>query len=66
MIDLRKETVVSRKKGGVKVSIYFPDDMIKDLINERRRTDRSVSWLVIRAWKLAKKEIKALPPEATP
>ncbi len=44
-----------------KQSLYFPEDMLKEIAEEAKRLDRSLSWVVQRAWKLAKGEIKKLP-----
>ena len=40
-----------------KQSLYFPKEMLEDVAAEARRLDRSLSWIVQRAWKLAKPEI---------
>ncbi len=40
-----------------KQSLYFPKDMLEEVAAEARRLDRSLSWMVQRAWKLAKPEI---------
>jgi uncharacterized small protein (TIGR04563 family) len=44
-----------------KQSLYFPEDMLREIVLEARRLDRSVSWMVQRAWKLARQDIKELP-----
>jgi uncharacterized small protein (TIGR04563 family) len=43
-----------------KQSLYFPEDMLREIVLEARRLDRSVSWMVQRAWKLARQDIKEL------
>lgn len=40
-----------------KQSLYFPKDMLEEVAAEARRLDRSLSWMVQRAWKLARPEI---------
>ena len=39
-----------------KQSLYFPKEMLEEVAMEARRLDRSLSWIVQRAWKLAKPE----------
>ena len=40
-----------------KQSLYFPEDMLREITGEAARQDRSLSWIVQKAWKLARKEI---------
>jgi len=44
-----------------KQSLYFPEDMLEDIQKEATRQDRSMSWIVQMAWKLARTEIHKLP-----
>jgi uncharacterized small protein (TIGR04563 family) len=44
-----------------KQSLYFPREMLEEIWAEARRLDRSMSWIVQRAWKLAKPEIGKYP-----
>ena len=44
-----------------KQSLYFPDEMLKEIQNEANRQDRSLSWIVQKAWKIARKEISKYP-----
>ena len=44
-----------------KQSLYFPESMLQEIKEEAARLDRSLSWIVQRAWKLARTEIKKLP-----
>ncbi len=46
---------------GRKQSLYFPEGMLQEMKEEAARLDRSLSWVVQRAWKLAKPEIAHLP-----
>ncbi len=51
-------------KGGSdkrKQSLYFPEAMLQEIKDEAARLDRSLSWVVQRAWKLARLEIKKIP-----
>ena len=49
-----------------KQSLYFPDRMLKEITDEAARQDRSLSWLVQKAWRLAREEIKRLPAATRP
>jgi uncharacterized small protein (TIGR04563 family) len=44
-----------------KQSLYFPDTLLAEIAEEAKRLDRSLSWVVQRAWKLAREDIKKLP-----
>ena len=44
-----------------KQSLYFPEDMLKEIQEEATRQDRSMSWVVQMAWKLARTEIHRFP-----
>ncbi|MEZ4227576.1 MAG: TIGR04563 family protein [Polyangiaceae bacterium] len=44
-----------------KQSLYFPEAMLLEIMDEAARLDRSLSWIVQRAWKLARTEIKKIP-----
>jgi uncharacterized small protein (TIGR04563 family) len=44
-----------------KQSLYFPEDMLKEIQDEANRQDRSLSWVVQQAWKIARERIKSFP-----
>ena len=44
-----------------KQSLYFPEEMLKEIQDEATRQDRSMSWIVQMAWKLARAEIQRFP-----
>jgi len=44
-----------------KQSLYFPEEMLKEIQEEANRQDRSLSWVVQQAWKIARERIKAFP-----
>ena len=44
-----------------KQSLYFPEDMLKEIQEEATRQDRSLSWIVQKAWKIARNEIRRYP-----
>lgn len=54
---------ISRMAGSDKrkQSLYFPEDMLKEIQDEATRQDRSLSWIVQKAWKIARKEIMKYP-----
>ena len=44
-----------------KQSLYFPEAMLKEISAEATRQDRSLSWIVQKAWKAARKVFKNIP-----
>jgi uncharacterized small protein (TIGR04563 family) len=57
-------SVADENKGGSdkrKQSLYFPEAMLQEIKDEAARLDRSLSWVVQRAWKMARLEIKKIP-----
>ena len=44
-----------------KQSLYFPEQMLKEIQAEANRQDRSLSWIVQQAWRVARGEIKRFP-----
>ena len=54
----RHETSKTDKR---KQSLYFPESMLQEIKEEAARLDRSLSWVVQRAWKISRMEIKKLP-----
>lgn len=44
-----------------KQSLYFPEDMLQEIQEEATRQDRSLSWVVQKAWKSARKEVMRFP-----
>jgi uncharacterized small protein (TIGR04563 family) len=57
-INLRSESSKTDKR---KQSLYFPESMLEEIKKEAARLDRSLSWVVQRAWKIARLEINKLP-----
>jgi uncharacterized small protein (TIGR04563 family) len=53
----------STNKGSDKrkQSLYFPESMLQEIKDEAARLDRSLSWIVQRAWKTARLEIRKIP-----
>lgn len=44
-----------------KQSLYFPKDMYNEVREEAERLDRSVSWVIVQAWRLSRAKIKEIP-----
>ena len=44
-----------------KQSLYFPEDMLREIQEDANRQDRSLSWIVQQAWKIARNEIMRFP-----
>ena len=44
-----------------KQSLYFPEDMLDEIQREATRQDRSLSWIVQQAWKVARAELRKMP-----
>jgi uncharacterized small protein (TIGR04563 family) len=44
-----------------KQSLYFPEDMLEEIQREATRQDRSLSWIVQQAWKVARADIRKMP-----
>lgn len=55
--DPNKSTGSDKRKQ----SLYFPESMLQEIKDEAARLDRSLSWVVQRAWKMARMEIKKIP-----
>jgi uncharacterized small protein (TIGR04563 family) len=45
-----------------KVTLYFNAAMLAETQKEALRQDRSISWIIQAAWKLAREEVKRMPP----
>ncbi len=56
--DAQKSDAKTDKR---KQSLYFPESMLTEIKEEAARLDRSLSWVVQRAWKTARLDIKKLP-----
>ncbi len=44
-----------------KQSLYFPEDMLKEIQHEAARLDRSLSWIVQQSWKRARDRLREIP-----
>ena len=44
-----------------KQSLYFPEIMLSEMKGEAQRLNRSLSWVVQRAWKVARADVRKMP-----
>ncbi len=44
-----------------KQSLYFPEEMLGEIQHEANRQDRSLSWIVQQAWRVARADIRRMP-----
>ncbi len=44
-----------------KVTLYFNAAMLTDTQKEALRQDRSISWIIQAAWRIAREEVKRMP-----
>lgn len=44
-----------------KRSLYFPDNILREMQEEAKRQERSLSWIVQYAWRVARAELMRLP-----
>jgi len=44
-----------------KQSLYFPEDILEEIKMEAERQDKSMSWIVQRAWMIARAEMAKMP-----
>ncbi len=44
-----------------KQSLYFPEEMLDEIQREASRQDRSLSWIVQQAWRMARIDIRKIP-----
>ncbi len=42
-------------------SLYFPEEMLREIQEEATRQDRSLSWIVQHAWTAARPQIEKMP-----
>ena len=48
---------------GQKKSLYLKTPIVDEIESEARRLDRSESWLINKAWEIARSEIARLPSQ---
>jgi len=49
-----------------KQSLYFPREMLEEIDAEATRLDRSMSWVIQRAWQAARERLSRMPGAAFP
>jgi uncharacterized small protein (TIGR04563 family) len=54
-------SMAADKTDKRKQSLYFPETMLDEIKEEAGRLNRSLSWVVQRAWKVARQDVKKLP-----
>ena len=42
-------------------ALYFPSEMLEDIQLEAHRQDRSISWLIQQAWRIARTDLQKVP-----
>jgi len=55
------ESKDGNKADKRKQSLYFPETMLVEIKGEAQRLNRSLSWVIQRAWKVARKTVRELP-----
>jgi uncharacterized small protein (TIGR04563 family) len=49
-----------------KVTLYFSGGMLAETQQEAIRQDRSISWIIQAAWRIAREEVRRLPDLSRP
>ncbi len=44
-----------------KLTLYFPEKLINETKQEALRHDRSLSWIIEMAWRIARDQIQSMP-----
>ena len=50
----------------LKQSLYFTDDTLREIMKEANRLDRSLSWTVQQAWRIAREQVRQFPAAYVP
>lgn len=64
VLPARETRPYGRRTGETdkrKQSLYFPEEMLAEIQVEADRQDRSLSWIVQQAWRIARGEILRFP-----
>ncbi len=51
------------RDGMRKKTVYLTDDVLAEILSESERLDRSVSKMLLMAWRLARARVTAMPVE---
>lgn len=66
-MDMTRPQGGSRKAAKDKmVRVYVPTPILEELMVERERLDRPISWILQRAWLISREKIRATPVEQVP
>lgn len=57
----QNQSATTNQQQGERQSIYFPKEMIEEIKAEAIRQDRSISWIIQKAWRIARPMMKKLP-----
>jgi uncharacterized small protein (TIGR04563 family) len=52
---------MSQASDKRKQSLYFPEEMLREIQSEATRQDRSLSWIMQRAWRTAREMVAKMP-----
>lgn len=52
---------MSQPSDKRKQSLYFPEEMLREIQEEATRQDRSLSWIIQQAWNAARPQMVRLP-----
>jgi uncharacterized small protein (TIGR04563 family) len=52
---------MARETDKRKQSLYFPEEMLREIQEEATRQDRSLSWVVQHAWRTARTQMAKMP-----
>ncbi|RAL23607.1 TIGR04563 family protein [Lujinxingia litoralis] len=44
-----------------KMTLYLPEELLNDMRQEALRQDRSLSWIMEAAWKVARERLREMP-----
>ena len=59
--DVGEEPTSVDKVEKVKQSFYFPAEMLLEIRDEAVRLERPMSWVMQRAWKVARSTVQSMP-----
>ena len=51
-------------RGTKKRSVYLPESMLSEIENEMARQERTLSWLMQQAWRVARPTLQSFPAVA--
>lgn len=51
---------------SVKQSVYMPEEMLREIRDEADRLDRSLAWVVQKAWKMSRERMRQLHAPSDP